>query len=61
MSDFRLGRNFLKGQLGDAINLFLAAAASNLSLWMRQVLFALYPEIRKLAENFMRLPRPLPA
>ena len=31
-SDFRLGRNFLKGQVGDAINLLLAAAASNLSL-----------------------------
>ncbi len=60
-SDFRLGRNFLKGQLGDAINLLLAAAASNLSLWMRQVLFALYSEIRKLVENFGRLPRPLPA
>lgn len=60
-SDFRLGRNFLKGQLGDAINLLLAAAASNLSLWMRQVLFALYSEIRKLAENLGRLPRPLPA
>jgi hypothetical protein len=31
-SDFRLGRNFLKSQVGDAINLLLAAAASNLSL-----------------------------
>jgi hypothetical protein len=30
-SDFRLDRNFLKGQVGDAINLLLAAAASNLS------------------------------
>jgi IS5 family transposase len=60
-SDFRLGRNFLKGQLGDAINLLLAAAASNLSLWMRQILFALYSEIRKLAETFGRLHRPLPA
>jgi IS5 family transposase len=29
-SDFRLDRNFLKGQVGDAINLLLAAAASNL-------------------------------
>ena len=34
-SDFRFGRNFLKGQVGDAINLLLAAAASNLSLWIR--------------------------
>jgi hypothetical protein len=60
-TDFRLGRNFLKGQLGDAINLLLTAAGSNLSLWMRQVLFTLYSEIRKLAENFGRLHRPLPA
>jgi hypothetical protein len=47
--------------LGDAMNLLLAAAASNPSLWMRQVLFALYSEIRKLAENFGRLPRLVPA
>jgi len=36
-----LGRNFLKAQVGDEINLLLAAAASKLSLWMRQVIFAL--------------------
>jgi len=41
-SDFRLDRNFLKGQKGDAINLLLAVAASNLSIWMRKVLSALY-------------------
>lgn len=40
-SDFRLGRNFLKGQKGDSINLLLAATASNLSLWMRKLLSAL--------------------
>jgi hypothetical protein len=40
-SKFRLGYNFLKGQVGDAINMFSAAAASSLSLWMRWVLFAL--------------------
>ena len=40
-SDHRLGRNFLKGQQGDAINLLLASAASNLSLWMRKVFSAL--------------------
>jgi IS5 family transposase len=50
-SDFRLGRNFLKGQVGDAINLLLAAAASNLNLWMRQVLFALVPAIQNWARE----------
>ena len=40
-SDFRLDRNFLKGQRGDSINLLLAATAANLSLWMRKILSAL--------------------
>jgi IS5 family transposase len=34
-SDFRLGRNFLRGAAGDALNLLLAATAANLSLWLR--------------------------
>ena len=50
-SDFRLGRNFLKGQKGDAINLLLAATAANLSLWMRRVLSALYYCLRFLLQN----------
>ena len=50
-SDFRLGRNFLKGQKGDAINLLMAAAASNLSLWMRRVLSTLYCWVRFLLKN----------
>ena len=37
--DYRLLRCFLKGQLGDALNLMLAAAAWNLKKWMRAVLF----------------------
>ncbi len=44
-----LKSDFLKGQVGDAINLLLAAAASNLNLWMRQVLFALVPAIQNWA------------
>lgn len=41
-SDFRLGRNYLRGVLGDAINVMLACAASNLRKWMRRfVLFCL--------------------
>ena len=35
-SDFRLGRNFLRGVHGDAINLLLAATAANLRLWLRR-------------------------
>lgn len=35
-SDFRLGRNFLRGVQGDAMNLLLAATAANLSLWLRR-------------------------
>jgi IS5 family transposase len=60
-SDFRLGRNFLKGQVGDAINLLLAAAASNLSLWMRQVLFALVSAIQNWARECRTFRSPLPA
>ena len=33
-SDFRLARNYLKGFIGDQINLLLAAAAWNLKKWM---------------------------
>lgn len=40
--DHRLGRCFLKGHLGDAMNLKLAAAAWNLKKWMRELLFWLF-------------------
>jgi IS5 family transposase len=33
-SDFRLSRNFLKGSLGDSINLLMAACAWNLRKWV---------------------------
>ena len=60
-SDFRLDRNFLKGQVGDAINLLLAAAASNLSLWMRQVLLRLVWALRLFQEKCQGAQYPLPA
>ena len=60
-SDFRLGRNFLKGENGDSINLLLAAAASNLSLWMRKVLSALFALLRFLLSKTDLLPTPAPA
>lgn len=36
-SDYRLVRNFLKGSIGDSINLMLAAAAFNFKKWMRKI------------------------
>jgi hypothetical protein len=36
-SDFRLARNYLKGTIGDAVNLLLAAAAFNCAKWMKAV------------------------
>ena len=33
-NDFRLRRNYLKGEIGDSINLLLACAAFNLKKWM---------------------------
>jgi IS5 family transposase len=36
--DHRMSRNFLKGVIGDAINLFMACAAFNFRKWMRAVM-----------------------
>ena len=36
-SDYRLGRNYLKGIIGDEINLLMAACAWNLNKWMKAV------------------------
>lgn len=41
-SDHRLKRNFLKGFIGDQINVLLAAAAFNLRKWMRLIIFCFY-------------------
>ncbi len=35
-SDFRLSRNYLKGFIGDQINVLLAATAFNLKKWLRE-------------------------
>jgi transposase, IS5 family len=47
-SDFRLGRNFLRGVQGDAMNLLLAATAANLSLWLRRASACLHAIITRL-------------
>jgi len=53
-TDFRLSRNFLKGTLGDSINLLMAACAWNMAKWMRQaflfifvLIFSLIMRLRK--------------
>jgi len=40
--DFRLNRNFLKGFIGDEINLLLAAAAWNMKKWMNIFFWAIF-------------------
>jgi len=40
--DVRLGRCFLKGSVGDSLNLMLAGAAWNLRKWLRTVLLSLF-------------------
>jgi IS5 family transposase len=58
--DHRMARSYLKGAVGDAINLFMAAAAFNFRKWMRKIgeFFALLAFLllgedssRRLAEN----------
>jgi IS5 family transposase len=55
-SDYRLIRNYLKGTVGDSINLMLAAAAFNFKKWMREVQLSfaviIINAIRK--NNYMR-------
>lgn len=41
-SDYRLSRNFLKGVLGDEINLLMAAAAWNIKKWLNAIFWLLF-------------------
>lgn len=41
-SNYRLAKNYLKGSLGDEINLFMAACAWNLRKWIIQALKAIF-------------------
>jgi len=43
-SDYRMQRNYLKGFIGDEINLLLAATAFNLKKWMNIYFYALFSE-----------------
>jgi IS5 family transposase len=44
-TDFRLTRNFLKGIVGDSINLLMAACAWNMAKWMREAILFLFVQI----------------
>ena len=44
-SDYRLSRNFLKGILGDEINLLMAATAWNLKKWLIAILALFFPSL----------------
>lgn len=35
--DYRMARNYLKGVIGDALNLFMACSAYNFNKWMREL------------------------
>ncbi len=55
-SDFRLARNYLKGFIGDQINLLLAATAWNLKKWMNIYFFALFSgDIKLLLESISQI------
>jgi len=41
-TDFRLTRNFLKGVVGDSINLLMAACAWNMAKWMREAILFIF-------------------
>ena len=41
-TDFRMLRNFLKGIVGDTINLLMAAAAFNFKKWLRATALNLF-------------------
>ena len=54
-TDYRLGRNFYKGLLGDAINVMLAAAAYNFKRAMRVLLWLLKKNSETLMERNVSL------
>jgi len=54
-SDYRLIRNFLRGTVGDSINLMLAAAAFNFNKWMRVV--QLYLRQFLLTQHYETIPK----
>lgn len=60
-SDHRVGRCFLRGLMGDAINIVLAAAGSNLRKLLRRFVFALRRWLGHLAESIPMRHHPMRA
>ena len=56
-SDFRLSRNLLKGQIGDEINVLMAAAAWNLKKWLVATVIFLF--LQKVGLFFVKYQRSL--
>lgn len=54
-SDFRLSRNFLKGELGDHLNLLMAATAWNLKKWLNHFFVWISSRTMGLLWGFVRL------
>lgn len=50
-SDHRLCRNYLKGFIGDQINVLMAAAAFNFRKWLRMIIFWLQFLLATMAKN----------
>lgn len=58
-SDFRLSKNFLKGSVGDAINLLMAACAWNLRKWMIKTLEAFCRALKQPVYLFLQSEMPI--
>lgn len=62
-SDFGMGRNYLKGEIGDAINAMLAASAFNFKSWMRKAtakLFFVLEYLKQMLAQFSKSPKIVP-
>jgi IS5 family transposase len=62
-TDFGMGRNYLKGEIGDAINAMLAASAFNFKSWMRNAvekLFFVLEYLKQMLEQFPKSPKTAP-
>jgi hypothetical protein len=55
-SDYGLKRNYLKGEIGDAINAILAASAFNFKSWMRKATARLIFAVNYLRQICRQLP-----
>lgn len=54
-TDYRLERNYLKGIIGDSINLMLSAAAFNFKKWMRKTANFFFKNLQENILEFLKL------